>query len=477
MLFESAGIGDTIDLVAGPYSASIAPVDVGLSCTGSPEVAIDLDGLAGGRVCLGPEGRASPALVWDVDGLVHSSILLDGVIEYRGAADLRRIELNGAGRTQVAGFFIDNTGCGHGAEVDLFADTLGLAVGAISVSVGVDALVAGADGTMGATDVEVTSTDCSGDVAAAASVLIRAEKGALEAIAGSTLVASGSGLQLSLDESGRAAVRWTMVDEVTSGDARLLLGSQNRSAFGQGGLTVNGDSSPPMVLGFDATGAGEGVLDEITIHFSEAMLSPGSGLSDPEYMMLTDGLGGVAEILFAGFSHDGRTLTIQVTPLVGAAEERWTLWLSDNFRDLAGNRMDGDFDNIAGGDWEGLFGDSEEVGADLIKCWPSTGWFRPDGDEADGSEADHIWLDLLASASSAWWRMDVFDGEDQWVFSHQTPRVRPLDGSLSWDGRDGEGRVLSNGRYVLELRAVDTYGHAGRACSVSVVIDNLVFPG
>jgi hypothetical protein len=474
--FSTAGIGETLDIEAGPFSASISGIDVALDCETGPGEFFSIAGREEGRVCLGPGGTAEAELEWAFPSFIHASIASNGDSLYRGAETKVRLELDGPGVVSVEGFFIDNTACGVVDRLDVYAGYLGEVVGPISVVAGVDALVAGSDGTMGGADVDFSAWQCSGDAAALGSIYVRADKGDLAPMGGSTLTPDGSGLVLALDDEGDGGLYWSMAEVEAGGSAAIVASGPAGSAAGSAWVEVDGDSLPPTIITISTNDEDGSSFDTLQVRFSEAMLVDDADLTSSDFLVLEDSSGATLDLDGASFGLDSRTLNIEPGLALDDSEGPWQLLVTDAFRDPAGNRIDGDLDGVAGGDWVGTAATADEGVPDLLQCVGSAGWLRPDGDSGVGVEADHVWIDLVASSPSDWWRIDVFDDNGTRIMTDHTPRTRPLDGSVSWNGRDGSGRVVGNGRYLMEVSAANGLAQTGIPCAVSVVIENLVDP-
>ena len=472
--FTSAGIGDTVEVTLGGFTATLSEVDVGLVCDDERTAAISVIGHDDGRICLDSAGFFEGAVAWFADDLVHATINIGSTRLYRGTAADAPLEIKEAGREAISGFLLDGEGCGMPVSQVLYSGFVGEPVGLVASLAGADALIGGSSGSTGATNIDVTALQCSGDEAAHGSLNVWVDIGELEAVDGTPLVSTGGGKELELDSEGEGTIRWSVTEIDTSADGCAIFGSPDGAAFGQETVVINGDSRPPRVLYVNPGGHFGGTADSIVVSLSEQIFSTGLDSSSAEYLELTDMDENPVLLQDVWLDSDGRTLVIEPeVPLDGSVDE-WRLVIADDVRDHSGNRLDGDYDGIPGGDWIGGVGATPMTAPDVLSCGLASAWFQPDNDDGPGMDGDYVWVEMEATGASDWWRLDVYTQDSGHVRTEFVPRSSPVDGSLTWDGRAEDGRIVSAGRYVLEVTAVDELGGSGASCAASVVVSNLV---
>jgi len=472
VVFESAGLGEDLLVQVGEYSTAVLDLDVALDC-GLEAREIEAAGVVDGRVCLGD--GATVSLDWGSDELVHASVTRDGMPLLRGDTTGVEVDLVEAGRTQIDAMFISDDACGEVSHLDLFAGSVGDPVGLVDLFSATDTLLAGAEDPLGSTDVLIEARECSGDPAALSALHVRTDSGdIIVEDEGGSVLSTGEGLHVMLDEAGEAMVSLSVADTAGEGAVSMVVGTSSGAASGLAVIDVTGDAIPPRVLRVSPSGTVSGWVSEIQVRFSERMLWVEGLLPSGTYFDLIGPSGASVEVASAAWGEGVETLTLTLSEPVDLSAEAITLELYDTLRDAAGNRLDGDFDGTSTGDWVRSFGDVPDEAPDVTRCEVSSGWFRPDGDDGEGIHTDQVWLSMEATGPSEWWRIDILDPDEGFVTRHVKPRIRPLDGSFVFDGRDGGGRVLSEGMVVLEVHAMDDYGNLGRGCRAAVVIEQVV---
>ncbi|MFN7143829.1 MAG: Ig-like domain-containing protein [Myxococcota bacterium] len=169
-------------------------------------------------------------------------------------------------------------------------------------------------------------------------------------------------------------------------------------------------------------------------------------------------------------SDDLDTVTITpTTPLAGSAGV-YTLTLTTNVRDVAGNQLDGAWSDTPR-ELVLRFGDMDESLPTVSSCDPESVVFTPDGDEGAGAEADTIVVAPTATAAPEWWWLEVTAADGSRVRSARTAGAA---GAVEWDGRGDDGTVRPSGAYRLRIRAIDGYGNVGEACDVVVELEQHV---
>ena len=469
--FETAGIGDHIEVNGGGWFQSIGPLDVGLFCPGV-EATVDFGGSDDSRVCLSELGETVVEVSWELPDLIHGSVYLDGESVYRGDETLARLDLSGAGNGSVTGFFLDESACGASVVKDYWVAAAGDPVGLIDFSVSSSSLVAGLSGGLGEAEITVDAETCTGDGASGGSLKIRSRGGALESVDGGSISATGTGIGVTLSDDGDGLFGISVEDFAYAGPLDVMAGTVDGSAFGVYTVDVVGDSTAPQVWSCSPWGRTMVSTDVLVVEFSEPMLVDLVTAIEESWVVLTSEMGGMVSIESMELDEFGDTLTVFLDSSIDAGTEAWTLLLTDDFRDEAGNRLDGDNDGVPGGDWVRMFGDVSETAPDVTQCKSSTGWFAPDGDDGSGREADSIHLELNATDEAEWWRIDVLNQQGEWIWTQTVTSGRSMEGFLSWDGRDSSGMVVPNDLYTLHVSALDVHENAGNVCVVSVSVDN-----
>lgn len=471
--FDTAGIGDQVDLNGGGWFGSFGPVDVGLRCPGV-EGAIGFDGSDDSRVCLSDVGAATVEASWGLPAYLHGSVYLNGESAYRGAEMETDLELPGPGAGTVTGFFIDESACGTSVTKDYWVAAAGDPVGLVGFAVSTSSLVTGLSGGLSEAEITIDAETCTGDGAGGELLTVRSRGGALQSVDGTPLSSTGSGLGVTLSEDGDGLFALTVADFAHAGPLDVMAGTADGAAFGVYTMSVAGDSAPPQVWACSPWGRTMVSTDVLVVEFSEPMLVDVDVAIDEGWVFLASDVGGAVAIESMELDEAGDTLTVFLDASIDTGVDAWTLLLSDEFRDEAGNRLDGDNDGVPGGDWTRMFGDVTDTAPDVTDCLPSTGWIAPDGDDGSDREADSVRLALNASGEAEWWRLDVTTGDGMWLWTNTVNSGRSMEGFLSWGGRDASGMVVPNGVYMLHLSALDIHENAGEVCVVSISVDNHV---
>jgi hypothetical protein len=368
------------------------------------------------------------------------------------------LELQGLGRHELAVLVVDSTGCG--AELPAVAWTGpddGSPVGPITL-------------TSPETEVEVIDTggmtvdiagvaDCTRDPASQAELFVRST--------GGDLVASptGSGLSLQLDASGAGSVTLVTDGGLAEGDdLDIYAVSPTGAASGVLSLPVDGDNVRPVVLSQTPSGQGAGMVSQVTLRFSEALRAL---TVTPSNFSVT----GPTAITVVSASLSGDTVTLSLSPAANSTLGGYTVTATDNVRDLAGNKLSGDWSGVPA-DYQGHFGD---VGLtpDPLSCavTPEGLVFRPDGDPGLDLEADELTVAVSSAAAPTWWVLEVYDPQDALIF---LDKLVPIGGSdlVTWGGRDLRGLVVDNGVWRVGVSPEDGLGNRGPGCEVLVTVDN-----
>lgn len=341
----------------------------------------------------------------------------------------------------------DRIGCAAVAEaVAYIGDDDGDATGPILVEASSSSVVTG-----GSVTVTVEAEDCKGDVADLATLVVRADLGTPAA------TATGEGLELALDASGQASFAWTF-GEGFAATGTLHVGAADGGAYGATEVTTTQDTVRPHLLSASASGTTSGVVDEIVVVFDEAMYE-----ANLNGAITLSGPGGSVDMSMS-VSSDGETLTITPLSTVDASVGMWTLTVSSNVRDRAGNRLDGAWTGAANSSVV-TFGVVADDGLVVTACPSDLSRFSPDGDDAAGEEADSVILTPSVSAAATWW---VWAVEDEAGDTVRTVWTAGGTSTLSWDGRDDDGLVVGDGPYTLLTRAMDAQGNLSEPCETLV---------
>ncbi len=451
-----------VEASVGTWTGVSEPIDVVSDCgVAGPLPDMHFGGVAHGIACLmGPTASIFADLGDSLPGLVSIdrwSVALGDAPAVVSASPEVEVVTDSVGVYSVLGLASDPSGCG--AQVEAVA-YVGLDDGSVTgpIPVGV------ADDEVSLGDVTTVTidgaTDCAGDSAVGAAVLLRVDRGALVGTA-----PTGSGLQVNLDATGKASATWSMAGVSTGGDSRVFAWVPNGSAIGEGGMAVLGDDLRPTVWSQDPVGATETADAVIDVVFSEPMMPVVE--ADVEVVVGASSL----PIDSVEMDASGTVLTVVLgIPVVGSSEVAF-LTLADTIRDSGGLRLDGTWTGVRS-TYVAAWGALAEVGATACAgTSPTEGVFRPDGDDGPGAESDEVALDVSADVVPSWWVLTVTNGAGEVV---QDLHILPSSAAdtLIWDGRDGAAAVLPNGPYTLSAQAADGVGGRGAGCSAIVTIDN-----
>ncbi len=438
----------------GVFRTVSEPLDLlDFACADGPVADLQLDGAGEVVACL-VSGAAT--LVVDTSGTVSGAapvaawLLDDGHQSIRSAAAPTAVTFETPGARRVGLVVADAAACGSEASaVAWVGENDGSPVGPIVVTPTSTAVRNGAS-----TSVSISASDCAGDVASGAYVYVWTSLGV---ITGAT--STGTGLTATLDSLGRGGV-FAGFTEGYVGTATVVASSADGSGFGSASIGVTDDSVRPTVVAASPAGEWADLVDAITVEFSEPMRSTSFASTS---VVLTGPSGVVTSSL--ALSADLRTLTVTPSLALDAAAGAYSLTLSTNIRDTAGNRLSGDWSGAAAS-WSVTFG---MVGATVVSgsCTNPTPDFRPDGDEGAGMDAEHVVLSLAAASTPAWWALTVTDGDGAPV---RRTRTAGSNLTVSWDGRGDDGVLLGEGVYALSVDAVDATSNEAGACSTTATL-------
>lgn len=308
--------------------------------------------------------------------------------------------------------------------------------------------------TSGTVAVAATAEDCTGDVAAGQTLIVRSDLGDV------TGTATGSGLVVTLDGTGEAVFDWSFSAGYI-GSATIFAGTASASSYGEATLPVTQDASRPHVLAVTPTGRNLETIDEIIIVFDEAILAStvaNVAIVGPDGPVSVD----------ATLVHDTLTL-VPPAPIDGALGS-YTLTVGSNVRDEAGNRLDGMYSGAAS-DFTAAFGNVPDNLPLAAGCGLDVSVLIPDGDPGAASEADVVTLTPIVGASPSRWWLEVTDAAGDHIRGLRTAGTA---GTVSWDARADDGFVSESGSYLLVLNAVDAQGNVGEVCAESVRIEQHV---
>ena len=312
----------------------------------------------------------------------------------------------------------------------------------------------------------IEAETCTGDPAASSELFVRTTGGVLDALPGTPFEHTGTGKRMTLGPDGAGVVEIDVADFLFGGDITIFAAAS--SAMGSLTLPAYGDSVAPRIRSVSPVGRVTLATDRFEVKFNEAMLT--SVISaEPSELVQIYSAGELVELRSVHFE-DPYTLHVELDDTVLFFDGQIAIF--DEFRDEAGNRVDGDRDGTAGGTWFIEFGDVPDAAPSLSACSTSVPLFRPDGDNGEGVEADSIRIDVQTTGESHRITAAILDTEGTWHAGHEIDIGMSRTGSFSWDGRDAGGQVVDNGVYFVEIAAIDEHRNAGAPCTVGVRVDN-----
>lgn len=457
-VWPDAAVPDTLSAAASLYAGS-AEIVVGRRCATGPTAAVAFAAGPVGVACAGPTDGGT--VVADLRGSSRGTLALStyaaaaggepAVLDPSGTISLA---LPGVGETEIRGLALDTAGCADEAVgVAWSAPDDGSAAGVLALTSSVASLPV-----FGVATIEVVgATDCRGVPAAGDRVYVSSSGGALT---GAT--PTGAGLALTLDATGGAA---TPLDTSAGGlqatDLHVVAAAPSGGARGELWLPLTGDAVRPVVVDAWPTGAGTDVVDTFSLAFSEPI---GAGVAPGTFGVTGRGVVTASVV--------GEVVTFGVDVPVDGAQGSVLLTASTALRDLAGNRIAGDWSGAAS-PWQSAYGGGVPV-LDPPTCGPvapAGQRFRPDGDDGPDLEADRVVIDLASGAASpSWWVVEVTDEAGELVFCDWEVPVGALD-QVAWDGRRFDGTVAPPGRYEVEVGAADGLGNRVVGCVLTVTVE------
>ncbi len=421
-------------------------------CTDGPLAAIDLAGDTSAIECLPSGGSVSVDM--DLGASVAGGAALsvfhysDGEdIVTRTSSDVYTATYDTPGTREVEAVVADADACADVIEGVIYVgEDDDEPTGRVAIDLAATVL------STGSVTVSVSAVDCTRDRAAGQELLVRADLGDP---AGTS---TGEGLILTLDPSGESVFTWQFSSGY-AGTATIYLASETGGAYGAGAISVTGDGVFPQVVSVSPSGETSGDVDAVVVTFSEPMYA---GNLTGSAATLTGPSGRVS--LAYSLASDLKTLTLTPVSAVNADAGMWTLALSSNIRDVAGNRLDGTWSGAPAA-FSATFGVVGNTLPTVTSCTADVDRFVPDGDAGAGDEADEVTVTPTATSTPTWWWLQVLDADGAQVRSLRAPGT---DASVAWDGRGDDGLVTQTGQYVARIRAVDGNANIGDTCDVEV---------
>ena len=460
---------DTLSADGGGWQGHSPPLAVAQDCGASnPTVDVSFSGRPEALSCLDPFDTTT--VTADLSASVQGALPLLGYaaapVGGIATADLQPqldVELVGAGVHELAVLVVDTAGCADEGTARAWAGPGGgLPVGPVPLS--------STRSTISEFDTVAVNvvgmTDCSGDPASQQELRLWVTGGTL-----SGLQPTGDGLALALDANGDGTLDIDTNGEIANGTLTLTAWVPSGAAGGSLQLSLIGDNTFPTVEAQQPTGQTSGMISEIVLTFSEPLL--GDSVVPANFSVT-----GPAAVTIdsAILEPSGDVVRLVLDTAVDAGTGAWTVVVSSDVRDMAGNRLAGDWETPAT-DYTGAFGD---VGGtvDAVACTsitPSSGVFRPDGDPGVDSEADRITFELDSALAPAWWVIEITATDGTLVYQDWRVPLGPID-HVTWDGRDKDGYIVANGSYSVQIQPDDGLGNQGPGCELVIWVDNALEP-
>lgn len=432
-----------------------------------PEAHLTLGGHAEGIACFDPStGKATLA------ASLSGSLLRTGAwnrwlldVEGEGTFESDQpnllLDVHSMGVRRIRALAIRDDSCAHEVSSRIWVGPDdGTPVGPISL---LPAQIVLADGNSTSTVLVSDVVDCSRDVAAGARIKVRTDLGKLHGVQ-----STGRGLELTLDSAAEGAFQLDIAGARDPGPVTVRAWVDSGAAMGRAELEILQDLARPVVLDQQPSGFTEAMLDEVRLVFSEPLRAEDV---TPDHF----GVYGpyAVTVHTVRLENDDTEVVLELEPPVDGTAGLWTVHASQDVRDLAGNRL--------GGQWtshplpyNGYFGLTPN-GPTPVHCTsivPEEKLFRPDGDDGSGPDSELVEVGVVTAVAPMWWRMTVSEAETgAWVLRTRRMPVSRFD-KLVWDGRDQAGRVVENGRYHIEVAPVDVRGNTSSACEVGVEVAN-----
>lgn len=455
-LSETLAVSDDTGFEGGSGVLDVVDLD----CTDGPTADLALDGGDQAIQCLSEGGSVTVDVDTSGSAAGASAIAVRHFVDgehtaERTLADGTTYTYEEAGTRWIETLVADTRACADlvGGYVFVGMDD-GEPTGPVEVSVS-DASPETGD----TVTVTVSAWDCTEDVAAGQALVVRADLGTP---AGTS---TGEGLEVTLDAAGTASFLLEF-DTGYAGNATVYAGSASGGAVGAEAMAVTGDTVLPEVVSVAPSGLELGTVEVIVIVFSEAMHP--NNLTDV-YVALTGPSGAEVDAEY-DVSSDNTTLTITPDTAIDGSAGRYTLSLSQNLRDAAGNKLDGGFADTQA-PFSTTFGDVADSLPEVSSCELDPEQFVPDGDDGVGDEADATTITPTSTTSPTWWWLIVEDASGARV---RSSRVDGTESAVAWDARGDDGIVAASGEYKLTLSAIDGYGNVGEGCDATVELQQHV---
>lgn len=468
-VWELPATPDVLDAVApGGLTGASDPLHVVVDCgADGPEAVLDFGGHPEAVACF-DEGAGHATIAASLAASQPNGGALDAWLlrvegEGTQVSDVPNFlfDVHAIGRRAVEALVVRDDLCAHAvASAAWVGPDDGTPVGPVTLAPAEPVLDAGA----GSTQVHVRDVvDCSRDVAAGAKLKVRATVGE---IAGA--VPTGAGLTLTLDANGEAGFMLDVSPTRAPGPAALHAWWSSGAAEGRADIEIVQDLQRPVVLDQSPAGYTAAQVREIRLVFSEP-------LRDDDVTPQHFGVYGPypVSVIGARLERDGSEVVLELDPPADGAAGLWAVHASQQLRDLAGNRLGGQWSDVVV-PYNGYFG-LAPASLHPVSCTsvrPDAGVFRPDGDPGLEADAEEVEIQVVSNGAPHWWRTTVSEADTgAWVLRRrQMPRARVDE--LAWDGRDQAGRIVGNGRYRVEIAPLDARGNVGTPCVVEVTVDN-----
>ncbi len=468
MEFDEIRIAEELQASADSsgVSVSLTPIDV-LDQDCGVEAHLTIDGASETSLCL-VSGTVSASL--DASGSSGENLLFlyddDAGNDDRTNADVVSATYTEAGGYVVTLVAFDSYGCGDEARaVAYVGENDGEPVGPVGVGSQDSERTVGQP-KEGITLVDFSARDCAGDYTTTGALLyVRTDLG--EFTSGTTN--SGEGLYVSLDKSGYGVATWSVASEVYGGESVIYAGRPDGIAYGTVSITVQGDDARPFVVDLEPRGSTDESIDSLSVSFSEAMRGVNFNTSNVTF---SDSYGSL-DLDDLDFDEETNSVSITLAEEADLSLDTYTLVLSDQVRDEAGNRLDGTW-SVQAGPFTAQLGAVSDSAPDVDSCVPEFTTFRPDGDDQPTTEeTDILEVDVSADATPDWWLLQVKDEQEEVVWTWWTSAASSSE-TLTWYGRGYDGIVMENGTYTIHVSAADAYLNTGEVCTTQISLDNHV---
>jgi hypothetical protein len=467
----TAGFADSLSASDGTFTGTSTRLDVlDGDCTTPPTAALTVDGNAAGLACR--SSGVTDALLLSATESDPGSATLTTWYFYTEPAGWQRTNTDtlthiwsSEGAFEVSVVAATDTACADQISTMVYvANDDGEPAGPVTLTPASTTLRADTTASQGRTTVDVYAVTCSGTASSAGTLLLRTDIGDLS---GAALTTSGAGLELLLDSSGAGTVTWTTGNQLFDGVGTITAGRLDGAAVGETSATLTGDAQLPWVIGVSPVGTNSSTISSLEVQFSESVLE--DSINDSTVRILDpDGL--AVDILDHALSDSVLELTLASD--IDLSEGAWTLWLSSDVTDVGGNSLDGAYSGNAS-TFSLMLGQVDNDAPDLTACSLDVDAFHPDGDDGAGAEADFVTLSLTATDTATWWQLEILDSVGDLVALEHLASSGAT-GSLTWDGRGGDGFIVDNGDYTLRVSPQDDAWNEGAGCTTTVTVDNFL---